>query len=61
MLTNDNRINSASIEAYAHGGSVGLSRQTGEGKALTHIVGDTEGSYVKIQRLEGEETYLPEE
>ena len=61
QLTNDNRINSASIEAYAHGGSVGLSRQTGDGKALTNIVGGTEGSYVKLQPLKGDETRIPPE
>lgn len=52
QLTNDNRINSASIEAYARGGSVGLSRQTGDVKALTHMVGGTEGSYVRLQRAQ---------
>jgi len=61
QLTNDNRINSASIEAYARGGSVGLSRQTGDGKALTHIVGGTEGSHVNFQPLKGDETRIPEE
>lgn len=61
QLTNDNRINSAIIEAYARGGSVGLSRQTGDGNALTHIVGGTEGSYVKMQPLKGDETRIPTE
>jgi hypothetical protein len=58
-LTNDNRINSASIEAYASGGSMGLSRETGDGKALTHVVGGTEGAYVKVQPLKGEELRIP--
>jgi len=60
-LTNDNRINSASIEAYASGGSMGLSRETGDGKALTHIVGGTEGSYVKLQPVKGDEVRIPAE
>lgn len=61
QLSNDNRINSATIEAYARGGSLGLSRQTGDGKALTHIVGGTEGSYVKIHPLKGDEIRIPGE
>ncbi|MEM6473471.1 MAG: hypothetical protein AAF802_28185 [Planctomycetota bacterium] len=60
-LSNDNRINSASIEAYSRGGSVGLSRLTGDGRALTHIVGGKEGSYVKLQPLKGDATRVPEE
>ncbi|TWU27938.1 hypothetical protein [Novipirellula artificiosorum] len=60
-LTNDNRINSANIEAYASGGSIGLSRRTGNGKALTHIVGGTEGSFVKLQPLKGNEILIPAE
>lgn len=60
-LTNDNRINSASIEAYASGGSMGLSRKTGDGRALTHVVGGTEGTYVKFEPLKGEGVRMPSE
>ncbi len=59
QLTNDNQINSASIEAYARGGDVALSRQTGDGKALTQIVGGMEGSYVTLHPLKGDETRIP--
>lgn len=61
QLTNDNRINTASIEAYERGGSVGLSRQTGDEKALTHIVGGAEGAFVKLQPLNGDKTRIPTE
>lgn len=60
-LANDNRINSATIEAYASGGAVGLMRRTGEGDAFAQFVGGTKGTYVKLQPLKGEEVRVPSE
>lgn len=60
-LTNDNRINSATLEAYASGGSMGLSRKTGDGLAATHVVGGTEGTHVELQPLKGPKVQIPSE
>jgi hypothetical protein len=60
-LYNDNRINSAIIEAYPSGGGLGLSRKTGDGRSLTQVVGGTEGNFVKFEPLKGDEVRIPRE
>ena len=58
-MENDDRINSASIEAYAGGGAVGLSRTTGNGKLSTEVVGGKDECLVKTKGKDGEEKVMP--
>ncbi|MCO8124874.1 hypothetical protein NHH03_24265 [Stieleria sp. TO1_6] len=59
-LSNDNRINSAVIEAYAKGGSMGLSRTTEKGRSGVHVNGGSEDSFVKIEPMGGPQVRIPE-
>ena len=61
LLTNDNRINTAVIEAYASGGSMGLSRKTGDGNASVYAVGGTDETFIKLQPLKGDAIRIPSE
>ncbi len=52
-LENDERNNSAYIEAYLGGGSVGLSRKTDKGRYSAELVGGKDGTELRIERPDG--------
>jgi hypothetical protein len=58
-MENDDRNNSASIEAYSGGGAVGLSRTTGNGKLSTEVVGGKDGCLLNTTGKDGEEKVMP--